>query len=168
MLCEKMNNKDILKENTDAIVDAIQFFSNDNKEKREEWVVKEFLTNLGISFDNQEIKNILSDPPDIQFREAYFEIKEIQLEGRKRHKEYKEKLEKAQKATSSTESMELYEPKAISLYNVIDRINSEMSKFKYSSDFSKNIDLLFYINLSRHHLSGGKNSVIQTMLDWKK
>jgi hypothetical protein len=61
----------------------------------ENWTATTFLTNARISFRPSEVGAGPNPPrpPDIAFRDANFEIKEVQDSGRKRGDEYKEALE---------------------------------------------------------------------------
>src|SRR5690348_13841895 len=54
-------------------------------------------------------------PPDVKFRDAAFEIKEVLDEGRKRHDEYRDHLRRAWAARSPEELLEPYHPRCIYL-----------------------------------------------------
>jgi uncharacterized UPF0160 family protein len=146
----------LLREQIESIEGAVEFFSSSNKTVRETWVVNEFISNLGIKFKESEIRSNDNDPPDVIFRDALFEIKEIQNKDRKRHKEYKEKLKKAQQASNIEDLMRSYTPKVISMKEMVDRINEEAEKILYEPEFCKRTDLLFYVNLTSTYLSREK------------
>ena len=59
-----------------------------------------------------------SDPPDVRFRDAAFEIKEILDEGRRRHADLKEGLEKAKAARVPSDLLEPLTPRDIT-YNEV-------------------------------------------------
>ena len=112
------------------------------------WVVGSFLKNMSISFAETDLVRG-DDPPDVVFCDAQFEVKEILDKGRKRHTEYKEALARANNATNPAELLEEYSPKDISITEVYDRVYSEaatLAELKYSIEFRRNLDLLFYIN----------------------
>lgn len=55
-----------------------------------EWnTAMNFLTNLHVGAKEDEVFCLQSDPPDVSFREARFEVKEIMDRGRRRHDEAK-------------------------------------------------------------------------------
>jgi len=78
--------------------DSITFFSNSMKSERERSVCAAFLRCLGIDFSAEEIVAKRNDPPDVVFRQANFEIRELYEVGRKRHDEYRERLEELKQA----------------------------------------------------------------------
>ena len=128
---------------------AVDFFRSANKPERERRVVRAFLTNLGLSFADSELVAV-QDPPDVRFRDANFEVKEIPDEGRRRHQEYKERLEEAIGATAPTKSVRTvaYNELAISkVYDLILQRAKALAAEKYPSEVRRNLDLLFYVNL---------------------
>jgi hypothetical protein len=128
---------------------SVEFFASHNKICREKWVVAEFLANLSISYNETELV-CGSDPPDVIFREAQFEVKEIMDEGLERHREYKETLARAKTITDTAELLEFSTPKEISIQKVFARIHSIAASHaskKYSPDVRKQLDLLFYVDL---------------------
>ena len=80
--------------------ESVRFFDAANKPERERWVANEFLGNLGVEFVESEIQCVADEPPDIRFRSASFEVKEILDKGRRRHLAYKAALEVANSASS--------------------------------------------------------------------
>jgi hypothetical protein len=90
-----MENEEFLKDRRCALEKSIEYFSAKNKQERERWVCTEFIKNLGIAFDETEVLSPNDDPPDVTFRDARFEIKEVLDPGRRRHAEYKASLRKA-------------------------------------------------------------------------
>lgn len=146
--------------------EAISFFSNPRKSQKEALSFSNFLKNIGIDFQENELK-LGNNPPDIIFRGAEFEIKEIDEEGRKRHDEYRLKLKKARSATTLKELMTPYKFKEITLQEIVNRIHKELEQFvsKYVADFRKTTNILFYINYS---LIGEHNYTIFDNNIWKK
>lgn len=143
-----MSENDELKEHIKYTGESIKFFSNPNKQNREIWVVNEFLKNFNIKFNSDEIKPVSDDPPDIIFRDARFEIKEILDKKRKRHKEYKEKLERAKKAKSKADLLEPYSPQKATIQEIADLIEEKLKNYIISPELYSKIDMLFYVNLS--------------------
>jgi len=129
--------------------ESVRFFNSNNKAERERWVANEFLLNLGESFDESELLSVADDPPDIKFRSAAFEIKEIQDKGRLRHAEYKADLAVAKAATSAKDLLKPVTPRDITYTEVCDRIEEEVNRYanKYSAEVRAKLDLLFYVNL---------------------
>src|SRR5262249_3318362 len=91
-----------------ALKESVAFFSSGNKGAIEQWAFTEFLRNLGVTFQEDEITVIPpgQDPPDIIFRHASFEVKEVLDPGRRRHDEYKQALSKAIAANDPIELIE--------------------------------------------------------------
>ena len=106
-----MTDEEYLEAQRKARAESVEFFRASNKPERERWVVREFLTNLGLVFTDAEVRSPDQDPPDVTFREANFEIKEILSKGRRRHQEYKEGLQKALDAESPSDLVEMYTPR---------------------------------------------------------
>ncbi len=163
-----MEEKELIQKNIQSLHQSIAFFSNSNKSKREIWIVNEFLTNLGIEFMKDELRPLAEDPPDVIFRDAKFETKEIQDKSRKRHDSYKQKLEKAKSATRLKDLMTLYTPKDISLQEIVEKIHNELKEFLYSIDFCKSTDMLFYINLLTYSLSKKHSFTLIEEDIWKR
>ena len=86
-----------------AVKDSIDFFSSANKGAIEQWACTEFLKNIGLNFQPDEVVLQADDPPDVIFRNASFEIKEILDRGRRRHDEYKDALSNAQAAKTEAD-----------------------------------------------------------------
>lgn len=144
-----MDNDFYLNAIRNGLKESVDFFASQDKFIRESWVVVEFLTNLSMPFDDADIVRG-SDPPDVIFRDAQFELKEILDKGRKRHAEFKQALVQANAATNPAELLQEYSPKNISIQEVYTRIHSVAADFaarKYSRDIREQIDLLFYVNL---------------------
>ena len=89
--------------------ESVKFFSNDFKKEREKWVVNEFLNNLEINFECDELMSINDQAPDIIFQGVPFEVKEIDEKGRRRHAEMKEELKQAEVALSLKDCIKLGE-----------------------------------------------------------
>ncbi|TAM45550.1 MAG: hypothetical protein EPN55_07940 [Gammaproteobacteria bacterium] len=146
-----MTDEDYLEAQRKAIAESVDFFRSEKKSERERWVVNEFLMNLGFCFTEREVRSVRQDPPDVQFRDAAFEIKEILTEGRRRHQEYKENLDKAVRATKPSDLLEDFTPRDTTISDVYVRILKEattLANEKYPLTVRKELDLLFYVNLN--------------------
>ncbi|MEZ5616866.1 MAG: DUF1780 domain-containing protein [Rhodocyclaceae bacterium] len=146
-----MTDEEYLEAQRKARAESVEYFRVANKPERERWVVREFLTNIGLSFAEAEVRSSEEDPPDVLFRDAKFEIKEILSEGRRRHQEYKEGLEKALNATSPSDLVEMYTPRDVAVFDVCAGVYveaKELAEEKYSGAIRKGLDLLFYVNLT--------------------
>ncbi|MGZ8154443.1 MAG: DUF1780 domain-containing protein, partial [Burkholderiales bacterium] len=111
-----------LEEQRKALRESVAFWSPDKKVERESWVVRTFLKHLDIQHTEAELLPEPSEFPDINFRGARFEIKEILDDNRRRHQEYREKLEKAMSATSLHKLGEHYTPKHLAYPEISDRL----------------------------------------------
>lgn len=144
-----MGDDEYLEAQRAALEQSVGFFAADNKGEREIWVARAFLENINLGFSEPEIVLANDDPPDVCFRDARFEIKEIMDPNRRRHAEYKEALEKARSATSPSQLVTEYTPKDITLQEVYDLIVASSAEYacKYSKAFCQTLDLLYYVNL---------------------
>lgn len=154
---ESMTDEEFLEDRRIALRESIDYFRSHNKAERECWVCSEFIANLGLEFEESEIVSPKEDPPDITFRDAAFEIKEILDPGRKRHAEYKDALQFALNATDPQDLLEDYSPIEITPIQIGELLITELESLKnrYSQAVLKNLDLLFYINLQDHLLIKG-------------
>lgn len=146
-----MTDEEYLEAQRKARAESVEFFRSENKPELELWVAREYLTNLGLSFTENELASSPQDPPDVLFRGANFEIKEILSEGRRRHQEYKEGLQKALEATAISDLVENFTPRDVTLSGVCALIFKEakaLADEKYPPAVRKNLDLLFYVNLN--------------------
>ena len=134
---------------------SIDFFSSRNKPEREKWVCRTFLRNLRITFEDADILSRDCDPPDVIFRKARFEIKEVLDPGRHRHDEYKAAHRKSLETTDPRELFALFTPKDITPCDLAEivRIKTETLTHRYSQ--TDQLDLLFYVNLREHFSSPG-------------
>jgi hypothetical protein len=99
-----------LEDQRKALLESVAFWSPEKKLEREVWVVKTFLRNLDVQYADAELVGESSEPPDINFRSARFEIKEILDPDGRRHEEYRQKLERANSATRLRDLMSSTRP----------------------------------------------------------
>lgn len=144
-----MTDDEYLEAQRKARVESVAYFGADNKSEREQWVVRSFLANLGVSYAQTEVVDG-EDPPDVRFRDASFEIKEVLDPGRRRHQEYKEALEEAIRATKPRDLVRPAPFNEISISRVYDLIlqnAEELARSKYALALRRRLDLLYYVNL---------------------
>lgn len=145
-----MDEQEFISQRRKDLEASVAYFAPQIKNERERWVVDAFVQNLGISPANGEIVSIKQDPPDVAFRDARFETKEILDPGRRRHAEYKQELERAQNITDAKDLLTPFTPKDMNLGEIYRLCRKEAASLdKYSSDFKRGTDLLLYVNL-RH------------------
>lgn len=145
-----MDEQEFISQRRKDLEASVAYFAPQNKDERERWVADAFVRNLGFNPAKGEIISIKPDPPDVAFRDARFEIKEILDSGRRRHAEYKQELERAQNITEAKDLLTPFTPKDMSLAEIYRLCQKEAASLdKYSSDFKRGTDLLFYVNF-RH------------------
>ena len=133
---------------------SVEFLSagKEKQKTRELWIVEHLLRGVRVVYQPSEITQPDDDPPDALFRDAAFEVKEIQEPGRRRHDEYKQHLERARSARSRHELLELFTPGSdMPVAKVCDRIlaaTRDLALRKYRDRSARrDLDLLFYVNL---------------------
>jgi hypothetical protein len=144
-----MNSSDYLDAVQKGLQESVELLSSRDKFVLESYVVSEFLQNLSVSHASTELQPG-GDPPDVEFRDAHFEVKEIMDEGRRRVPEYKQALARALAATDAAELLEDFTPKSITLaevYALVLARASKLASLKYPPAVRGELDLLFYINL---------------------
>ena len=86
-----MNDIEILKYLQKSAKENHEYFSNNNKEIREQWVVSQFLSFLEIQHHKEELLSLeQSSKTDVQFRDACFQVKELTDPKLRRGKIYKD------------------------------------------------------------------------------
>jgi Putative endonuclease, protein of unknown function (DUF1780) len=138
-----------LAERRRALEESVDFFSSKNKLEREKWVVGETITNLGIEYSDDELVPVSDEPPDVRFRGAEFELKEIMDPDRPRHLEYKKALQKARATSDPVDLLQPFTPRDVTLTEIYEKLLGGTSELrsKYAPATCRNLDLLFYVNL---------------------
>ncbi|MDR7298114.1 hypothetical protein J2X16_003463 [Pelomonas aquatica] len=141
----------------DVLREAVTFFSGANKALRERWVCEEMLQSVGVEFSRVEITSSVEEPPDVIFRDARFEVKEVLDPGRKRHREYKEALATALSGKTSDVPPSRYAPKDITPAAIADRAEAKLEALvkQYPEAVRSTLDALLYVNLAEHWLVDG-------------
>ena len=136
---------------------SVAFFAPESKHDRELWDCREFVLNLNLLAKDEEFVAQKDDPPDVVFRGARFESKEIMDLGRRRHQEYRDALERAELATDPAELLQHYTPVDLSPAEIGDLVERELAglRSRYEPTLMHSLDLLFYVNLKNHHLRAG-------------
>ena len=130
--------------------EEVRFFACAAKAERERWVVREFLTRLGLEFFGDELKSEPeSSPVDVTFRSASFQIKEISDPAQRRHAEVKESLRRAQKATTVRDLVAPVTGRDIVLADLSKLLFDIAATSKYSSSVRSDLDLLVYVTRPR-------------------
>jgi hypothetical protein len=80
------------------------------------------LENFGIIVLDRELVSSKEDPPDVLFRSARFEVKELMDKYRPRMAEYRESLAKAETASDAGELLEHHEPRTMPASDVRDLV----------------------------------------------
>lgn len=150
-------NKRFLEDVREGLRASVEYYAPEKKAEREVWVIAEFLRNLNIDFAHNEVVPETDDPPDVYFRDARFEIKEILDRGRKRHKEYRDALDRALLVSDPYELIQHYTPRDLRPTDVGCLVCQEIADLtnRYEPKLLKMLDLLFYVNLKHHHLEKG-------------
>ncbi len=135
--------------------DTLRFLSNQDKAKRERMVCAAFLRCLGVQFSKEDLISPRDDPPDVKFKEARFEVRELLDEGRTRGREFKERCAILKKERNlSDSSLPNNTPTPISYASLFEAINSALSKKAnlYRMRGCASIDALLYINMGSSFL----------------
>lgn len=144
-----MEDKPVDKARKEELQEMLRFFSEANKRGREVCVVREFLRTRGVQFDESELKPVDDEAPDVIFRDARFEVKELLDPGRKRTDEIKKLLECAEKESTKQEVAEFHPIKRVEpvdIYKAVEAKCLELTE-KYEPAFRRTLDLLLYYDL---------------------
>lgn len=140
---------DYVERSKKGLEDSIQFFGNKCKPQRELWVLEKFLGYIPQSGVVLRTAEDDEEPNDVFYNGYGFQIKEIQTEGRERHKEYKQKLRSISSDTTKKELLDSYTPIKNSINECLPRIFSELIRHRKKYDEnSLSINLLIYLNIA--------------------
>ena len=149
------SEREVLKKLRRDAEEAEALFSNAGQELQERTAVAGLLRVLGVDFREDEIVKCDSEPIDVSFRDARFQVTEILDRGRPRNLEIKRRSDRAKDAKHLRD---LVEPGTISsdpmapdeLVALVSERCREKAR-RYAGECS-DIDLLIYVNLRRRHL----------------
>jgi hypothetical protein len=144
-----MDDQEFLAQRIKDLEDSVAYFSPHNKQEGERWVAAAFVENLRVEHTEDEFVSPDDDPPDVIFRDARFEIKEILDPGRRRHDEYKAELKRARTLTDPKDLLQMFRPKDETLCEIYRRCAESTLALerKYPLAVRSDTDLLFYVNL---------------------
>ena len=123
------------------------------------WISRAFCKTLRLRFKDLDHTSSKEEPPDVQFRDAKFEVKEILDPKRPRHAEFKAALRTAQAATSPNQLMSnqpfaatMCPPAKIAVHvrQKLEELNTQ-----YPPAVRARLDLLLYVNLASYFFKSG-------------
>lgn len=131
---------------TDA-ADTLHYLSDKCKPERERAVVRAFLRCIGVTFAESEIVAPSSEPADVSFREARFQVREILQQGRRRSDEWKLK---ARSQSMDDAIMTWKPPTPMSAEELTLAITQALDTKaqKYGRIQCSRLDALVYVNLT--------------------
>ena len=150
--------------------EALAFFSNPQKADRELKVVRAFLRSIGEPFSEGEVVVGLSEPIDVSFRSARFQVREI-VGNRRRMDEFRKRLDRARKARSIPDLMEPWaSSKQMSPDELAQLVASALvpKSRRYGPTSCSELDALVYVNPGGQHLwpvSPPTDEALSAMLD---
>jgi hypothetical protein len=135
-------------QNTQAdAADTLHYLSDKCKPERERAIVRAFLRCIGVTFAESEIVAPSSEPADVSFREARFQVREILQQGRRRGDEWKLKA-RTQSMDDAIVTWKLPTPmSAEELTLAITQALDEKAR-KYGRSQCSRLDALVYVNLT--------------------
>lgn len=130
--------------------DTVSLLNNPRKPERERRTVAAYLRCAGVSFTSKQLVSSETEPPDVLFENARFEIALVQ-DDRKMHDEWKAKAKHRAAAKAVSELLERYHPpETLSRQQVIDLIipiaTQKADKYSARKVACKELDLLLYVN----------------------
>jgi len=131
--------------------ETIRYLSSQLKPERERAVCRAFLRCIGISFVESEIVAPSTEPADVSFREARFQVRELMREGRRRGDEWKLRQVRWNRAKSVADVTEPWvSPTPMQFSELIDTVikSLEQKSIKYGQAQCLDIDALVYVNLT--------------------
>lgn len=147
-------------------------FARSFKNWREWRNAVDFIKNLDVEFDESEVLSLVVDPPDVIFRDARFEVKEILDSGRRRHDEAKAWRAYTEENDGKGRIVQ-YTPQDLTpdgIGHLVTQALNELSvKGRYTDEQRSGIDLLFYINKIEHWFKTGDmpNSTVLKTYGWR-
>jgi hypothetical protein len=128
---------------------AIRDLGNQGKKDREILTVCAFLKCINLRYTKEDVIPVKDQFPDVLFRDAIFEVKELMDEDRRRLDECKRDLEKIKQATSLQDLIEQYTPVEYSLEAIYEKVQCKVNEISdhYSKESRASTDLIVYFNL---------------------
>jgi hypothetical protein len=147
-----MNEEEILSSLVLLADDTVHFLTDSRKWERECWVCIEFLRALRVNVSETDLIKPNTEPPDVIYQDANFEVFIVLDQGRKLHADWKELSSLYRSAQCMEDLKEPYKPpKKISGAQVIEFLKPTLS-IKRNSYAGRgislgDIDVLVYLNL---------------------
>lgn len=136
------------------VAETLWIFSDQMKPERERMVCRAFLRCLGIAFGDEEILTSDTEPIDVIFRSAKFQIRELMEPDRKRGDELRELQQKVDNATSIEDLMTPYSPRRpLSFEVLVPELTNALGEkaMKYGLG-CRDLDALVYVSLEGRRL----------------
>ncbi|MBB2495425.1 DUF1780 domain-containing protein [Aquipseudomonas ullengensis] len=149
-----MDDSDYLRLLTRQAEQANDFLSNARKWERERWVCQRLLLGLNVPFRQEEFSGSAQEPPDVQFREANFEVFFVLDEGRRLNDEWRAELERRRGALSLSQLLRRERrPRRMPASELQARLATTLRKKAHNYrergiDLSE-LDLLAFVSLKR-------------------
>jgi hypothetical protein len=146
--------------------EQFRFFTNPGKEEREQWVVREFLAGLGVSFLDPELRSHpQASKVDVEFRDAQFQVKEITDPNFRRGDETKAIYRRVMAAQTLQDTVGpgfIYDvPPPANGYELVRDTAAELAASKTYRDHKTSLDLLCYVTRTRTSLISNSHLPIQ-------
>ena len=129
--------------------ESIYFLGNKKKRERELWTLNEFLSYVIPDFDGTGMSPSETEPNDVFYKGAGFQVKEVVSEGRERTREYEDYLSKITTETQAEDLVEPNRPNHISFNAASERLLSELKRHRTKKYHNQTLDMnvLVYLNL---------------------
>lgn len=138
--------------------DTVDLLGNARKPEREQRTCKAFLRCLGIRFWSDQVICSPSEPPDVLFDSARFEVTVIYDDGRQIHAEWKAEGQRREAASEVRDLFFSYRPKQALTDSKLIRLLTEAltkkaSRYAKRPQSCSDLDALIYVN-QRVELAG--------------
>lgn len=148
-----MNERDYLRLLTRHAEQANDLLSNARKWERERWACQRLLLALNLAYRLDEFRSG-QEPPDVQFREANFEVFFVLDEGRRLNEEWREEVNRRRNAFSLSQLVRRERrPQRISASQLQARLAPTLRKkahnYRERGIDPGELDLLAFVNLKR-------------------
>ncbi|MDX8399648.1 MAG: DUF1780 domain-containing protein [Gallionellaceae bacterium] len=145
-----MNDRRILDSLQKSARENLEYFSTQNKEVRERWVVSEFLRIIEVQhYEGELISLEQKNKTDVQFRKANFQVKELTDPDLRRYKMYKDACNSANSANTlaevslTTEARDM--PPVANMYELVFNKTVELARSKKYEETKRELDLLMRV-----------------------
>mgnify|MGYP001560367699 CR=1 FL=1 len=128
--------------------DTLHYLSDKCKPERERAVVRAFLRCIGVTFAESEIVAPSSEPADVSFREARFQVREILQQDRRRGDEWKLKARSQSMDDASVTWKPPPTPMSAEELTLAITQALDAKAQKYGRSQCSRLDALVYVNLT--------------------